>query len=110
MKIRNNEFRDKKKMTVANINTMIICVCLLLCTPFLIMLRKLQFMGWAYMSGMAFHFSLLFAMVVILIKCTNSTKKLHSVKGAFKAVGQSCAIGFTIMMLIMIFIKYFVMN
>ena len=85
-------------------------VCVLLCVPFLHMINNLHFMGWAYMAGGAFYVAILFAIAVILIKYATSKEQMQLSGTLLKSACKYWAIAFAVMMLILVFTKYFIIN
>ena len=88
----------------------IIIACVFLSVPFLNMLGNLQFMGWGYMVGSAFYVALLFTMAVVLIRYATSKEQMQLSAALVKSASKYWAIAFAIMMLILVFAKYVVMN
>lgn len=88
----------------------LIIACVFLSVPFLKMLSNLQFMGWGYMVGSAFYVALLFAMAVVLIRYATSKEQMQLSAALVKSASKYWAIAFAIMMLILVFAKYVVMN
>ena len=87
------------------------CVILItLSGIFLRMLGKFQFMGWAYMSGSDFYLAIALGMLTTLLKLTATKNEHISRKELMKIFSKYCAVYFALILLFLVFVKYFVMK
>ncbi len=77
----------------------IIIACVFLSVPFLNML-----------SNLAFYVALLFTMAVVLIQYATSNEQMHFSTALLKCASKYWAFAFSFMMLILVFVKYVIMN